>query len=167
MKNLLLILIIGISFTMCSNTITTVSTPVFEESEFKTEINFLDSDEKVFIGTYIGLENTKTNDMYYEFAEQICFSVDLKLKELYDVGIYSKVDLEQIWMSSEGYGTTTVKYQIVIPLIQVSKDDAMLSFTHSQSSSLKRKEKELRKEIIYMSLKETPEGLSEYWIQWK
>ena len=101
-----------------------------------------------------------------------------KLKELYSTGNYCKVDLQKIKMTTVGMGSGNVVYHLSIPFIQVAKKcDAFTSFDHvggwNHSPALSKRKQELSKALIdgyeldISDLKTTPEGLQEYWIQWK
>ncbi|MEM7184946.1 MAG: hypothetical protein AAF518_28895 [Spirochaetota bacterium] len=101
-----------------------------------------------------------------------------KLKELFVSKNYVRVDFTNIAMSTKGMGTGTVQYKLSIPFLQVAKEcDAFTSFDHvggwNHTPALSQRKRELRgvtlpRESLDISeLKKTPEGLQEYWIQWK
>lgn len=101
-----------------------------------------------------------------------------KLKELYTAGNYSKVDLENIKMTTTGMGTGYVVYELEIPIVSVQqKCEAYTSFDHvggwNHSPQLVKRMEELKKllrkgeELNISKRHKTPEGLQEYWIQWK
>jgi hypothetical protein len=114
--------------------------------------------------------------------------VGIKLKELYNRGIYVKVDLKNIVMTAdpvqygENYNQTHVT--IDIPFIRVkNKCDAYTSFDHvggwghthkinlsgrkSKLSSLLLPGETLDVSDLKMTHKNVNESLNEYWIQWK
>lgn len=77
-----------------------------------------------------------------------------------------------------GMGSGVVTYELKIPFVTVAtKCDAYTSFDHvggwNHKPSLPRRMKELSLLLIpgetlqVSKLKTTPEGLQEYWIQWK
>lgn len=89
-------------------------------------------------------------------------------------------------MTTKGMGTGEVVYTVNIPFISVSdKCEAMTGFAHSggwnHAPELTARKRELLEYVpdgknqnvilgdkLYVSeLKKTPEGLQEYWIQWK
>ena len=151
----------------------------FEESDFKKEVNFSDTETGILCyGEYVGYEFSNQGDIGHQFSNDICGKVGDKLKGLYDSGIYSKVDFENITMSTEGMGSGTVKYIVIIPISTVDeKCAAYTSFDHvggwNHTPSLQARKAELQKALMQgdtlnvSSLKTTPEGLQEYWIQWR
>ena len=75
-------------------------------------------------------------------------------------------------------GSGTVEYYLLIPFIAVDKQcDAYTSFDHvggwNHAPELAARKQQLSKalmnkeELNISELKTTPEGLQEYWIQWK
>lgn len=130
------------------------------------------------VGVYIGPEFINGDDIAHQFSNKICTEVGDQLKDLYLKGIYSKVDFSNISMTTEGMGTGEVSYQIEIPFIRVqSRCEAYTSFDHvggwNHTPELEARKKQLRSalmigdELDISSLKSTPEGLEEYWIQWR
>lgn len=142
-------------------------------------------------GKYTGVEfvdeeymlklNLTGVDIAHNYSNLMCEYVGKKLKELYREGSYSKVDLKNIRMTTKGMGDSDdyVEYSVSIPFVQV-KDaaHAMTAFDHSggwgHTPELKKRKQQLLKGGIvkdgklYVSpLKKTPEGLEEYWIQWR
>ncbi|GAB1856149.1 hypothetical protein MHTCC0001_09840 [Flavobacteriaceae bacterium MHTCC 0001] len=129
-------------------------------------------------GEYHGPEFIDGSDIAHQFSNKMSSVVGNKLKELYEKGEYSKVDFSNIIMSTEGMGSGTVTYKLSIPFITVKeKCDAYTSFDHvggwNHKPALARRKKELDKALMkgqsldISDLKTTPEGLQEYWIQWK
>tara|TARA_B110000285_G_C14767997_1_gene442672 strand:- start:32 stop:553 length:522 start_codon:yes stop_codon:yes gene_type:complete len=152
----------------------------YNESEFKIEVNFIQKQNRaVFIGTYIGYEFTDDGDVGHKFSNHISAIVGNKLKAMYkEDGLYYKVDLEKIQISTQGMASGIVRYSCVIPLNSVAeKCDAMTSFDYvggwGHSPTLETRKKELSKALLQVdslhisSLKTTPEGLEEYWIKWR
>ncbi len=141
----------------------------------KTEITCSNSECK---GFYIGPEFINGSDIAHQFSNKMSGAVGDKLKELYKKGEYSKVDFSNITMTTEGMGSGIVNYKLSIPFIAVKeKCDAYTSFDHvggwNHKPSLSKRKAELKKALIngqsldISDLKTTPEGLQEYWIQWK
>jgi hypothetical protein len=141
-------------------------------------------------GVYKGVEfvdweyayklNLTGRDIAHNYSNVICRYVGDHLKELYRKGNYSKVDLKHIRMTTRGMGDGDryVEYRIYLPLIRVSKRNAMTGFDHSggwgHTPDLKKRKKDLlkgkivkRKKLYISPLYKTPEGLEEYWIQWQ
>jgi hypothetical protein len=129
-------------------------------------------------GKYSGQEVINGSDIAHQFSNKMSKAVGDKLKELYQTEKFSKVDFEYIQMSTKGMGTGKVTYELVIPFARVStKCDAYTSFDHSGGwnhypAITKRKER-LNKVLLsgdsldISQLKTTPEGLQEFWIQWR
>ena len=129
-------------------------------------------------GTYTGPEFINGSDVAHQFSNKMSSKVGDKLKELYDNGEYCKVDFSNITMSTKGMGSGHVTYKLLIPFITVSeKCQAYTSFDHvggwNHKPSLSSRKAELSKVLMdgqtldISELKTTPEGLQEYWIQWK
>lgn len=81
-------------------------------------------------------------------------------------------------MTTQGMGTGQVIYEVFIPFTYVKeKCNAYTSFDHvggwNHTPALASRKKQLNKlliegeELNISKLKQTPEGLQEYWIQWK
>ena len=105
-------------------------------------------------------------------------AVGNQLKKLYHKGTYSQVDFENIVMTTSGMGSGFVVYYLSVPFIKVDKKcEAFTSFDHvggwNHTPALQKRKSELsslllHKDTLYISpLKKTPEGLEEYWIQWR
>ena len=129
-------------------------------------------------GKYIGKEFVNGSDIAHQFSNKMSKAVGDKLKELYTNGKYSMVDLPNIQMSTKGMGTGTVTYELIIPFVRVSnKCDARTSFDHSggwkHAPAIKTRKERLLKVVLsgdsldISTLKTTPEGLQEFWIQWR
>ncbi len=168
--SILLLLILLASSTCISNAI-------------KKDIQTLESHEitctdSSCFGKYIGKEFVNGSDIAHQFSNKMSKAVGDKLKELYTNGKYSKVDLPNIHMSTNGMGTGNVTYELNIPFVSVSnKCEARTSFDHSggwnHSPAIKTRKARLLKVVLpgdsldISPLKTTPEGLQEYWIQWR
>ena len=141
-------------------------------------------DENGCNGTYIGPEFDSTKpvgkqDVAHQFSNEMCNKVGDKLKELYNSGKYKKVNFSTIEMTTVGMdGTGDVTYYLKIPFIDVStKCDAYTSFEHSggwgHTPELEKRKSQLSSALLpgeqldISNLMKTPEGLQEYWIQWK
>jgi hypothetical protein len=130
-------------------------------------------------GRYIGPEfdNSKPKgkkDIAHQFSNKIADRVGDELKKLYIQNKYSKVDLENISMSTQDMnGTGNVTYKIHIPFVQVSDScDAFTAFDHRGGWNHIIKERGVRKEFVnkrdvQLIEKKTKEGLQEFWIQFK
>ncbi len=129
-------------------------------------------------GFYHGPEFIDGSDIAHQFSNKMSNAVGDKLKVLYKKGEYSKVGFLDISMTTEGMGSGIVTYKLSIPFITVKeKCEAYTSFDHvggwNHKPALSRRKKELNKALMkgqsldISDLKTTPEGLQEYWIQWK
>jgi hypothetical protein len=122
-------------------------------------------------------------DIAHNFSNLMAKYVGQKLKALYKEGIYVKVDFSKIVMTSQGMrdGNNRVHYYLKIPFVKVkNKRDAMTGFDHSggwgHAPDITERKTRLinatppivqNKKLFVSPLKKTPEGLEEYWIQWK
>ncbi len=140
--------------------------------------NGIECTEKGCAGTYSGAEFINGEDIAHQFSNEMSNLVGLKLKKLYQEKKYKKVDLNSIQMTTKGMGSGKVVYTLFIPFITVdSKCEAYTSFDHvggwNHAPALNRRKKELENvtmkghNLDISKLKKTPEGLQEYWIQWK
>lgn len=129
-------------------------------------------------GNYYGKEFIDGSDVAHQFSNTMSAKVGDKLKELYSKNKYVKVDFTNIDMSTQGMGSGMVMYKLKIPFVTVlTKCDAYTSFDHvggwNHAPSLLRRKTELSSLLMpgesldISKLKKTPEGLQEYWIQWK
>jgi hypothetical protein len=129
-------------------------------------------------GTYYGPEFVDGRDVAHQFSNTMSAQVGDKLKELYKRKKYAQVDFSSIEMSTKGMGSGTVQYSLSIPFLFVNMPcEAYTSFDHvggwNHVPALHARKAQLSKalmegETLYLSdLKTTPEGLQEYWIQWK
>lgn len=170
MKHLIIVLIVTISCSTCSNS----KKGRLVQKDDK-EIMCSDSSCE---GTYSGAEFINGSDIAHQFSNKMSNKVGDKLKELYDSGEYSIVDFSKIVMSTKGMGSGNVSYKLSIPFKSVNKKcEAYTSFDHvggwNHKPSLALRKAELSKvlmqgqELNISELKTTPEGLQEYWIQWK
>ena len=143
-------------------------------------------DENGCIGKYVGSEFDTNGDIAHKYSNTITKYVSDKLKELYKSGIYVKVDFGGIKIKTKGMGSGSVVYTVNIPFIGVSnKCEATTGFAHvggwGHTPELNSRKSEILNYIpqgktdnvvfdnkLYVSqLTKTPEGLEEYWIQWK
>jgi hypothetical protein len=129
-------------------------------------------------GEYFGPEYSNGSDIAHQFPNLMADSVGVHLKRLYKQGKYHRVALDGIKMSTEGMGTGTVHYIVEIPFWRLEqKCLATTAFDHvggwGHKPALKQRKAELSKELLFddyldvSKLKSTPEGLQEYWIQWR
>lgn len=147
------------------------------EDEIQEKIE-IECSENNCNGTYSGLEFINGEDIAHQFSNKMSAVVGDKLKELYYEKNYKKVDFSSIKMTTAGMGSGKVVYKLFIPFISVSsKCEAYTSFDHvggwNHKPALERRKNELKDVTMkghlldISSLKKTPEGLQEYWIQWK
>lgn len=129
-------------------------------------------------GSYIGPEFINGSDIAHQFSNKMSQEVGDQLKELFRNDDYSMVDFSNIKMSTDGMGSGHVIYTLSIPFISVQKKcDAYTSFDHvggwNHVPALSARKKQLSgvllkgQKLDISDLKATPEGLQEYWIQWK
>lgn len=129
-------------------------------------------------GQYEGAEFINGSDVAHQFSNKMSAVVGNKLKELFKMGEYSKVDFDNITMTTKGMGSGNVIYYLKIPFKRVtSKCEAFTSFDHvggwNHIPALETRKNQLKnalminQELDISNLKTTPEGLQEYWIQWK
>lgn len=134
--------------------------------------------EKGCVGEYFGPEFINGSDVAHQFSNTMSQVVGDKLKELYTAGSYSQVDFKNISMTTVGMGSGKVTYHLSIPFKKVShKCDAYTSFDHvggwNHAPALAQRKQQLSRllldnDLLQISdLKKTPEGLVEYWIQWR
>jgi len=129
-------------------------------------------------GTYKGPEFVNGSDVAHQFSNTMSTKVGDQLKALYKAGQYSKVDFESIKMTTQGMGSGTVTYYLIIPFVRVEqKCDAFTAFDHvggwNHAPALSQRKAQLKGALkkghqLYISdLKATKEGLQEYWMQWQ
>ncbi len=170
LQHIFIILTIG-SFFSCKNTDKNETAPLQKDNE----IICTDTSCQ---GAYSGPEFINGSDIAHQFSNKMSEKVGDQLKQLYKEGKYSKVDFQNIQMSTKGMGSGTVEYSLSIPFKTVEEPcQAYTSFDHvggwDHSPALALRKNQLAKvllegEKLFMSdLKTTPEGLQEYWIQWK
>lgn len=143
-----------------------------------TEDSKITCTSKACYGTYTGAEFINGDDVAHQFSNKMSGAVGSKLKELFHQEKYSKVDFSGIIMTTSGMGSGKVTYYLKIPFKRVSTAcEAYTSFDHvggwNHRPALEERKKQLGKalmknhELDISALKTTPEGLQEYWIQWK
>jgi hypothetical protein len=132
---------------------------------------------------YVEPLNLTGTDIAHNFSNLMARYVGQKLKDLYKEGIYVKVDFSKIVMTTKGMkdGNDSVHYYLKIPFVKVkNRGDAMTGFDHSggwgHPPAIDERKTRLinanppivkNKKLFVSPLKKTPEGLEEYWIQWK
>lgn len=170
-KHILILLLSGYSLVCCKDA--KKSSTVI--NEYKTNIECTD---KGCNGVYTGSEFIKGSDVAHQFSNEMSKVVGNKMKELYKYKKYVKVDFSKIKMSTKGMGTGKVVYRLYIPFERVSvKCQAYTSFDHvggwNHTPALDERKSQLGNVLLngeklnISVLKTTPEGLQEYWIQWK
>lgn len=130
-------------------------------------------------GSYQGPEFNHHGDIAHQFSNTVADRVGRYLKELYNAGHYSKVDFARVKMETLGMDNKgEVLYRLEIPLIRVqSPCEAFTSFDHvggwGHAPELAKRKRELASALLIgdqlqvSTLMKTPEGLEEYWIQWR
>jgi len=129
-------------------------------------------------GFYEGPETEFNMDIAHQFSNIMAAYTGRELKERYRQRDYSRVDFSKIEMTTKGMNTGHVEFLLKIPFERVAnKCDAFTSFDHvggwGHSPALNQRKKELKKALLpgdnlhISKLKSTPEGLKEYWIQWR
>jgi hypothetical protein len=145
------------------------------EREVFNEINCLDNGCE---GVFVGPEFVNGSDVAHQFSNKMSGQVGDKLKALYEERKYSKVIFSEIKISTKGMGSGNVIYILEIPFEKVKeKCDAYTSFDHvggwNHKPALAKRKSELKDVLMegdklnISDLKTTPEGLQEYWIQWR
>lgn len=169
--NKLVILLLTVCFIeSCSS-----STPKNIQQEKSEKITASDF---VCEGSYVGPEFIEGDDVAHQFSNEMSKKVGDQLKKLYKAGKFAKVDFEQIKMSTKGMGTGQVTYKLRIPLKRVmTKCEAFTSFDHcggwNHPPAIEFRIEQLSTILLpgdklnISELKTTPEGLQEYWIQWR
>lgn len=129
-------------------------------------------------GEYVGAEFIKGDDIAHQFSNKMSAAVGDKLKSLFNTKEYVKVDFKNIKMTTKGMGSGQVTYHLTIPFIKVTQPcDAYTSFDHvggwNHAPALSARKEQLQRMLMKNQsldisvLITTPEGLQEYWIQWK
>jgi hypothetical protein len=142
------------------------------------ETNYMECSDELCQGQYSGAEFINGSDIAHQFSNKMAEVVGDKLKALFRQGKYSKVDFDNIEMTTKGMGSGTVTYYLKIPFIRVKTPcEAYTSFDHvggwNHKPELEARKKQLQKALMknhklnISNLKTTDEGLQEYWIQWK
>ncbi|SFT39346.1 hypothetical protein SAMN05216474_0307 [Lishizhenia tianjinensis] len=146
-----------------------------EHGEFTEHV---DCNQDSCYGYYQGPEFIKGDDIAHQFSNTMSAKVGDQLKKLYKEKNYVKVDFNSLKMSTVGMGSGKVTYKLTIPFIKVSDScAARTSFDHSggwnHAPALSARKKQLQKALLpgenldISPLTKTPEGLQEYWIQWR
>jgi hypothetical protein len=136
--------------------------------------SYLECTDSACLGRYSGPEFVNGSDVAHQFSNKMAKSVGDKLKELYIAKQYSAVDLELIKMTTQGMdGKGDVTYSLVIPFVKVADScQAFTAFDHRGGWGHTPKIATIidhfsnAKGLEYQ-FAETPEGLTEYWLQWK
>lgn len=147
-------------------------------SGFTNENHSIECSDNECHGQYQGPEFVNGSDIAHQFSNKMSAVVGEKLKQLFNKGMYSKVDFDNIVMTTKGMGSGNVIYYLKIPFKRVNEAcAAYTSFDHvggwNHTPALEARKKQLSKALIpnhtldISELKTTPEGLQEHWIQWK
>ncbi len=147
-------------------------------SSLKENDHFIECTDGACFGQYEGAEFVQGSDIAHQFSNHMSARVGDQLKDLYQRGWYSKVDFQNIEMSTQGMGSGSVVYALKIPFVRVNeKCQAYTSFDHvggwNHAPALEARKQQLKSalmdgdELNISSLKTTPEGLQEHWIQWR
>ena len=170
-KEIFAILFIGL-FISCKNSTDN------EQTSSPKQNNQIICTEKNCQGTYVGPEFINGSDIAHQFSNKMAAKVGDQLKQLYSQEKYSKVDFQNIQMTTTGMGSGTVEYSLSIPFKSVEEPcQAYTSFDHvggwNHPPALDARKKQLDNLLLkgenldISELKTTTEGLQEYWIQWK
>lgn len=165
-----LVCFIGLVLFSCSSPM-----PVKKHNE---QAEIITSSDFVCQGSYVGPEFIEGDDVAHQFSNEMSKKVGDQLKKLYKAGKYAKVDFDHIRMSTKGMGTGQVTYKLRIPLKRVkTKCEAFTSFDHcggwNHPPAIELRIEQLSTILLpgdklnISELKTTPEGLQEYWIQWR
>lgn len=129
-------------------------------------------------GYYQGPEFILGDDIAHQFSNTMSAKVGDQLKKLYAEKNYVQVDFTGIKMSTQGMGSGKVTYKLTIPFQKVNDScAAKTSFDHcggwNHAPALIARKNQLQKALLpgdqldISPLTTTPEGLQEYWIQWR
>lgn len=165
---------IGILFLV----INSCSSDAEKGKDFLVDNSTITCDDGGCYGEYYGPEFIYDMDVAHQFSNLMSQQVGRKLKQLYKQGKYNRVRLDAIKMSTNGMGTGKVRYQLEIPFWRLSqKCLACTAFDHvggwGHEPELKKRLSELEGELLFddyldvSELHQTPQGLKEYWIQWR
>lgn len=83
------------------------------------EKHFIKCDNGSCYGEYKGPEFINYSDVAHQFSNKMSAAVGCQLKLLFKAGEYSKVNFDEIEMSTVGMGSGTVTYCLKIPFIKV------------------------------------------------
>ena len=147
-------------------------------SSLKENDHHIECTDGACFGEYEGAEFVQGSDIAHQFSNHMSARVGDQLKDLFKRGLYSKVDFDQIEMSTEGMGSGNVVYYLKIPFVRVDeKCQAYTSFDHvggwNHAPALEARKLQLQPALMegdaldISALKVTPEGLQEHWIQWR
>ncbi|XOV67375.1 MAG: hypothetical protein ACFHU9_17300 [Fluviicola sp.] len=149
-----------------------------QANDFVIKNSQITCDDGGCYGEYFGPEERDGIDVAHRFSNLMCERVGMKLKELYKNGKYNRVRLDEIKMSTTGMGTGQVRYRLEIPFWPLTqKCLSCTAFDHvggwGHKPALSKRLSELEGELLFddyldvSQLYTTPEGLQEYWIQWR
>ncbi len=125
-------------------------------------------------GVYRGPEFINGSDVAHQFSNHMSAKVGDQLKALYRKKKYVKVDLDNLTMTTKGMDNRgSVVYTLEVPFVQVSDScKAFTAFDHRGGWGHKitlSSVEHIFKEKNNLAIKEisTPEGLQEFWVQWR
>lgn len=166
MTQIITVTIIGLMFITCGNMDT--------DSTNQTSNHEIICSDEGCKGTYKGPEFEDGSDVGHQFSNHMSREVGNNLKELYDSKKYSKVDLSKITMTTTNMDHKgDVIYSLDIPFIKVSDPcDAYTAFDHRGGWGHKIKKAHVlnifkNKDNLDIIELNTPEGLQEFWVQWR
>lgn len=143
-------------------------------SSATAQINEIECSDSGCKGVYNGSEFINGSDVAHQFSNHMSAKVGNQLKALYTNGKYVKVDLRNIVMTTKGMDNRgDVDYLLEIPFVTVSDScEAFTAFDHRGGWSHKITKSSVletfkNKDNVTLSELNTPEGLQEFWIQWR
>jgi len=134
------------------------------------------------VGYFKGPEFNEDGDVGHQFSNTVARTVGQYLKEAYTHQRYLKVDFNKIKITTKGLDQKdNVHYTMNMPFVKVSKCQAFTGIEHCGSWNdqpmviLNRRMTELTEKLkskysigkMEQKFIRTPEGLVEYWIQFK
>jgi len=125
-------------------------------------------------GVYSGPELISGSDVAHQFSNHMSTKVGDQLKALYREKKYVKVDLKNIIMTTKGMDNRgNVVYALEVPFLHVSDScEAFTAFDHrggwGHKITLSSVENTFKnKKNLTITELNSPEGLQEFWVQWR
>jgi len=105
------------------------------------------------IGVYTGPEFVEGSDIAHQHSNKMSSVVGDRLKLLFEKKLYSKVDFQNIEMTTKGMGSGFVTYDLKIPFIRVKEEcESYTSFDHvggwNHAPELNKRKKQLSKALL-------------------